>query len=157
MHYSFATIWRIPAPLPPVWEAIFTVDQWPTWWKSLEKAILLEPSKRSDGVGALRRLTFKGRLPYRMTFETRVTKVNLFARMESQVTGECEGTGIWTLALEKESPQGRLTVVRYDWNVRTTKPWMNLTAPLAWPLFRWNHDEVMRQGGEGLTRHLTQR
>jgi hypothetical protein len=27
---------------------------------------------------------------------------------------------------------------------------MNLVAPLAAPVFRWNHNVVMHQGGEGL-------
>ena len=40
------------------------------------------------------------------------------------------------------------------WNVRTTKPWMNLLAPLARPLFKWNHDVVMGWGAEGLARKL---
>ena len=43
-----------------------------------------------------------------------------------------------------------MTAVVYEWNVRTTKPWMNLLAPIARPVFAWNHDWVMRNGGEGL-------
>jgi hypothetical protein len=31
---------------------------------------------------------------------------------------------------------------------------MNLLAPLARPVFAWNHDVVMRWGGEGLARLL---
>ena len=45
-------------------------------------------------------------------------------------------------------------LVRYDWNVVTTKPWMNLLAPVARPLFKWNHDAVMNWGAEGLARRL---
>jgi len=44
--------------------------------------------------------------------------------------------------------------VIYDWRVRTTKRWMNLASPIARPIFKWNHDRVMRWGGEGLARHL---
>jgi hypothetical protein len=47
--------------------------------------------------------------------------------------------------------------MRYDWNVRTTKSWMNLLAPLARPLFQWNHKVVMQQGAEGLARRLNAR
>jgi hypothetical protein len=39
--------------------------------------------------------------------------------------------------------------VLYEWNVATTKPWMNLIAPIARPVFQWNHDWVMSRGGEG--------
>jgi hypothetical protein len=38
--------------------------------------------------------------------------------------------------------------------VRTTRSWMNALTPLARPVFRWNHDWVMRQGGRGLARRL---
>lgn len=44
--------------------------------------------------------------------------------------------------------------MRYEWDVRTTQWWMNALAPLARPVFAWNHDYVMRQGGEGLRRRL---
>ena len=47
-----------------------------------------------------------------------------------------------------------MTAVVYEWNVHTTKPWMNAIAPLAAPVFAWNHDWVMRNGGEGLARLL---
>jgi hypothetical protein len=45
--------------------------------------------------------------------------------------------------------------VVYEWNVATTRPWMNVLAPITRPVFAWNHDWVMRNGGEGLARLLT--
>lgn len=45
--------------------------------------------------------------------------------------------------------------VRFD--VRTTRlerPWMNALAPVARPVFEWNHNAVMRWGGEGLAELL---
>jgi hypothetical protein len=47
-----------------------------------------------------------------------------------------------------------VTAVTYEWKVRTTKRWMNLLAPLARPIFDYNHNVVMRWGGEGLARRL---
>jgi hypothetical protein len=47
-----------------------------------------------------------------------------------------------------------VTVVRYHWSVKTAKAWMNLLAPIARPLFEWNHDVLMRWGGEGLAKLL---
>ncbi|OUC07939.1 polyketide cyclase, partial [Litorilinea aerophila] len=32
--------------------------------------------------------------------------------------------------------------------------WMNLLAPLARPIFAWNHDIIMAWGGQGLARLL---
>ena len=36
----------------------------------------------------------------------------------------------------------------------TTKPWMNLVAPIARPLFTWNSKGVMLDAGAGLARFL---
>ena len=38
----------------------------------------------------------------------------------------------------------------YEWNVATTKRWMNALSPMLGPAFRWNHDWVMRNGGHGI-------
>jgi hypothetical protein len=43
-----------------------------------------------------------------------------------------------------------VTTVRYKWRVETTRWWMNLLAPIARPVFRWNHDRLMRNGSMGL-------
>lgn len=67
--------------------------------------------------------------------------------MEGEASGELEGTGRWRLW---ENPAG--VCVTYEWNVGTTAPWMNLLASIAKPVFAWNHDYVMRNGGEGLAR-----
>ena len=43
----------------------------------------------------------------------------------------------------------------YEWNVATTRQsGVNLVAPVARPIFAWNHDWVMARGGEGLARRL---
>ena len=53
-----------------------------------------------------------------------------------------------------EQIDGGSTRVRYDWRVKTTKPWMNLLAPVARPFFKWNHDVIMGWGEEGLRKRL---
>jgi hypothetical protein len=69
--------------------------------------------------------------------------------MSGEATGALAGTGHWRLF-----EQNGITAVTYEWDVRTTKRWMNLIAPLARPVFAYNHDVVMRWGGEGLARRL---
>lgn len=149
VSYSFVTVWRVPAPLPQVWEAIYHSERWPAWWKGLEQVVELRPAAGASGLGSLRRYTWKGRLPYRLTVDLLVTRVTPMALIESQARGELEGKGVWRFLR-----QGEGTVVQYDWNVRTTKAWMNWAAVLARPLFRWNHNWVMRQGEVGLARLL---
>jgi hypothetical protein len=69
--------------------------------------------------------------------------------LESSARGELEGVGRWEL---KEME--RFTRVTYDWQVRTTKSWMNLMAPLARPAFSWNHNVIMDEGGRALAERL---
>ena len=69
--------------------------------------------------------------------------------IEGRAFGELKVLCRWTIT----SDQG-LTTARYDWKVETTKPWMNLLAPVARPFFSWNHDVVMGWGGEGLAQQL---
>ena len=141
-------MWELEAPRDCVWEAIYHAEDWPRWWRFVERVVKLEPGDQR-GVGALRRLTWRTRLPYRITFEARATRIEKPCYLEAQAVGELVGTGRWTL-----SKVGRATTVRYEWNVHTTKPWMRVLAPVARPVFEWNHNGVMRSGGEGLARHL---
>jgi hypothetical protein len=46
------------------------------------------------------------------------------------------------------------TRVTYDWRISTTQAWMNLLAPLARPVFVWNHDTIMKEGGRAIAAHL---
>ena len=143
-EYRFLTIWRIEAPLEAVWRAVHDAGDWPRWWRNVEAVSEIEPGD-AQGVGALHRYTWKGVLPYRLTFDVRVTRIEPQALLEGSVTGALAGTGRWRFSRENG-----VTVVRYEWRVETQQRWMNLLAPLARPLFRWNHDAVMREGGIAL-------
>ena len=103
----------------------------------------------ADGLGRRQQLEFTTRLPYRLGFDIRVRHLQPPTTLEAVATGELEGIGRWTL-----TPDDGGTLVRYTWDVRTTKWWMNLAAPLARPLFIWNHDALMREAAESLARRL---
>ena len=146
-EYRFLTTWCLEAPIDAVWDALHDSARWPAWWRGVEEAVELEPGDE-DGVGSLARYAWRSRLPYRLEFEMRTTRVERPFLIEGVAGGELAGEGRWRLF------EGRGTAVVYEWNVRTTAPWMNLLAPLARPVFAWNHDVVMRQGAEGLARLL---
>lgn len=149
--FKLITEWRISAPLSEVYEAITDCLAWPTWWKGVEKVETLAPGD-ANGVGSVHRFTWRGRIPYRLVIDMRVRHVIPFALIEGQASGDVVGTGRWHFA-----HADGVTRVRYDWQVRTHRLWMNLLVPLARPVFRWNHHQVMRQGGEGLARLLNTR
>jgi hypothetical protein len=95
------------------------------------------------------RVAWRSRIPYELEFEFAVERTDAPREMEGRATGGLTGTGHWRL-LE----QNGVCAVLYDWNVRTTKRWMDILGPVARPVFEYNHDVVMRWGGEGLARRL---
>ncbi|HVY55387.1 MAG TPA: SRPBCC family protein [Thermodesulfobacteriota bacterium] len=146
--YKFVTIWRVKAPLEKVWNEIYHSEKWPEWWKGVEEVTELEKGDEL-GVGSIRRYTWKSALPYRLSFNIETVRVEPMKSIEGIARGELAGSGVWSI-IERD---GYVTA-RYDWKVETTKSWMNLISPLAKPLFKWNHDVVMKWGAEGLARRL---
>jgi hypothetical protein len=147
-EYAFLTTWLLESPRQPVWEAIHDQKRWPEWWRGVVEAEELVPGNDGD-VGSVSRLVWKSLLPYRIEFEVTTTRVERPHLLEGHARGELEGIGRWRLY-----EQDGVTAVLYEWNVSTTKPWMNRLAPLLRPAFEWNHDWVMARGGEGLSRLL---
>jgi uncharacterized protein YndB with AHSA1/START domain len=142
--YSFLTTWILDAPRDAVWNAIYEIERWPDWWRGVRQVEKLESGNGNGGVGALYRHEWRSVIPYPVRFETRITRVELPHLIEADADGELAGTGRWRFF------EGRETAVTYEWNVRTTRSWMNLVGPVARPVFRWNHNAVMHHGGEGL-------
>jgi Polyketide cyclase / dehydrase and lipid transport len=149
--YRFVTVWRLRAPIDSVYRAIDEIDAWPEWWPSVRAVERLEAAG-PDGLGGLVRITFVGRLPYRLRFDLRVTRRERPTALSGAATGELRGTGEWTLS----EVEAGWTSVRYVWSIETTRAWMNLLAPLPFvdALFRLNHHAVMRIGLGGIRRRL---
>jgi uncharacterized protein YndB with AHSA1/START domain len=141
--YRFLTTWILDAPRERVWDAIYEIERWPEWWRGVRSVEKLEPGD-AEGVGARYRHEWRSVIPYPVRFETRITRLQPPHLIEAEAEGELAGTGRWRVF------DGHDTAVTYEWDVRTTRAWMNLAAPLARPIFRWNHNVVMHQGGEGL-------
>jgi uncharacterized protein YndB with AHSA1/START domain len=141
--YSFLTTWILDAPRDRVWEAIYEIERWPEWWPGV-RSVQKREAGDEDGIGALYEQEWRSVIPYPVRFATRITRIELPHLIEAEADGELAGSGRWRFFA------GRETAVTYEWNVRTTRAWMNLVAPIARPVFRWNHNVVMHQGGEGL-------
>jgi uncharacterized protein YndB with AHSA1/START domain len=146
--YAFLTTWLLDAPRDRVWDAIYDQARWPEWWRGVEESEEIQPGEES-GLGSVSRLVWKSLLPYRVEFEVTTTRVEKPYLLEADAVGELTGVGRWRL-FERDG----VTAVLYEWNVATSKAWMNLLAPVARPAFEWNHDWVMARGGEGISRLL---
>jgi uncharacterized protein YndB with AHSA1/START domain len=147
-RYHFLTTWLLDGPRERAWEVIDDACSWPQWWRGVQRVEQLAAG--GDGrVGSRYRIEWRSRIPYSLEFDFTVERVERPALMEGRAHGELDGRGCWRLF-----EQDGVTAVVYDWQVSTTRPWMNLLAPLARPLFEYNHDTVMRWGGEGLAHRL---
>jgi hypothetical protein len=146
--YSFVTGWRIEAPIEKVWDAIYESTEWPTWWKGVKDVKVVEENDAS-GVNGVREYTWKSVLPYTLKFKLRLVERDDPGYMRGLAFGELEGMGIWRLR-----EQDGVTSVEYNWDVVTTKAWMNYLSFLLKPLFKYNHDVVMRWGAKGLAKKL---
>lgn len=148
-NYEFVTIWNFDAPIERVWEQIKHSETWSEWWKGVIRVVELREGD-ADGLGSIRRSTWKSKLPYTLEFDSEIVRIEPMKSIEARAFGELEGTGLWQF----EQVHG-VTSVRYDWRVKTTKPWMNVLSPIARPFFKWNHDVIMGWGEEGLRKRLS--
>ena len=144
-EYRLLTVWRIEAPLEEVYAAIHDSPHWPDWWPGMQRVEEVAAGD-ADGINSVLRYFWRGKLPYRMVFEVRATRIEKWVAIEGTVQGDLEGIGRWHFISE-----GAVSVVRYEWHVRSTRWWMNLIAPFARSMFIRNHGIVMRQGAEGLS------
>lgn len=147
-YFDLTSHWRIHAPVDEVWTALTDPATWPDWWPYVRSVHPLRDGG-PDGVGAIWRIDWSTRLPYRIVIEVETVESVRHRRLRGRSRGELDGEGLWTLR-----PDARGTDVTYVWRVGLTQAWMRWAAPLFAPVFRWNHDGVMRAGEAGLRRRL---
>jgi hypothetical protein len=148
VKYSFVTKWQLKAPLQDVWDAIYDSMEWPQWWHGVQAVIEIEKND-ARGINGVRNYTWKSVLPYKLTFNMRLTEKESLQRLKGIAFGELEGDGEW-LFTEKNG----IIYIQYNWNVVTTKKWMNTFGFLLKPFFVFSHNAVMHWGGKGLAKKL---
>lgn len=142
-RYAFLNTWLLDAERERVFQVVRDFERWPEWWPGVEAVTL-------DGHGGMEQ-RWRSRLPYEVSFHARVERVEAPALIEGSVGGGAlRGRGRCRLL---KLPEGG-TAVLFELEVETTKRWMNTLAPAARRVFVWNHDVLMRQGGEGIARRL---
>lgn len=147
-RFDLVSHWRIHAPVDQVWAALADPASWSRWWPFVRDVQALREGGR-DGVGAIRRIRWATRLPYQLVIEVEAVEALRHQRLRGRSRGQLDGEGVWLLRAEEG-----FTDVTYVFRVVLTRHWMRWLAPLLAPLFRWNHQAVMRAGEAGLRRHL---
>ena len=121
---------------------------WPNWWpfvEAVEQIYAGEP----DGRDSVLRYTWRTMLPYKLRFWLRMTRIQAPSLLEAEVMGDVCGHGCCRL-----TEAGDTTAVRFQWNVQIRQNWMRRLAPIARPVFVWNHRRVMENGEAALRQWL---
>ena len=128
-EYSFLTTWCLEAPRERVWDAIWDSERWPQWWRGVVAAERLAEGDET-GVGQVGRYTWRSRLPYDARLRDDAPPGSSSRTCSrARPRASWPGSGRWRLFEEDGAGDGPVTAVVYEWNVHTTKPWMNLLAP----------------------------
>lgn len=152
-RYELSSTWLIAAPVDRCWTFLTSPDQrWRDWWRGLER---IDVDRTPEVVGSAATCTWRAPVGYRVRFRLHLTAAKEAEEVVLVASGDLAGIGVvrFSAAGSGEQPRGA-THLHIAWDVRTTRNWMNLTAPLLAPLFRWGHDRVMRSGERGLNRAL---
>jgi len=148
-NFSLTTQWNIPAPIETVWLAMIDTEQWPNWWKYIKK---VEEIKAGDqfGINSIKQYLWKTSLPYQLILNLEVTRLEPYQLISVNVSGDLEGKGYC-----KFSVQPQHTSIFFVWNVQTCKHWMDYFPAISYPIFVWNHTQVMKQGEKCLIQRLS--
>lgn len=145
-QYHFLSEYRLRGDPERIWAALIDVDSWPTWWTWLKRVDVLREPSGDDGLGGIYRNTVRAPAGYGFVYETELTDVDHLHRIDVTSRGDIVGRGRFLLA---PAPDGALNV-SFAWLVETPKRWMTVIAPVARPVFTWNHDRMMTAFGTGL-------
>lgn len=149
--FHLTTTWKIPASIETSWFSIIDVEAWPNWWKYVDTVIEIQPGDES-GINAIHSYNWGTCLPYHLIFELQVTNLIPYKLIEFDAKGDLTGSGFC-----KFKQKSNCTIVQFNWNVQTSKPWMSFISNIAYPVFEWNHRRVMQSGEQSLIQRLENR
>lgn len=147
-EYHFLSEFRFRGDRDRLWDPLVDVERWPAWWSWLKRIEVLRPATGPDGLGSSIRSTVRAPAGYGLVYITEVVHVDRPRRIDLTSSGDLIGVGRFLLAGEA----GDVASLSFAWLVSTPKRWMSAAAPVARPMFTWNHDRMMKTFGEGLAR-----
>ena len=142
-EYVFIDEWELRAPILAVFRALSDATTYPDWWQPVYRSVEADGPLR---VGRVTRERFKGRLPYELSTQSEIIRLEPPREFELEVVGDLSGRGLWTLS---RLPDGRVHV-HFDWRVDADRRLLRVLSPLLRPAFRWNHSWAIKRAIEGL-------
>lgn len=136
--YHFVTYWKIRGRIETVFEILKDGPRYSAWWKPAYV--------KTEKVGSQKTLSLvRAKLPYTLSFTTELVREIPSTELEIRAAGELVGRGLWKL-----KQAGEVTEVVFYWDVQVAKPIVRWLSLFLKPVFRWNHDWVMKGGEEAL-------
>jgi hypothetical protein len=146
--YRFSIVWWTAAATERVWEVLANYAAWSTWWRGIQSVEVLRQGDES-GVGTILRQHWRSRVPYTLTFDLEMLRIESGKLLDGRASGDLEGACRWTL-----TPVDGGTELHFDVDVRTGRWWMNLPIPFAPKVVQASFMTIMGWGREGLARTL---
>lgn len=151
--YEIESQWRVLGAIADVYAVLTDAEALPRWWpEAYSKVAIVAEGDPGTGVGRITDIVTRGVLPYDVTWRLEVLETRAPELIRVKASGDVIGLGIWRL---KESDGA--VELRYLWQVRVGKPWMQSFERALKPVFVWNHNWVMRRGEQGLRAELARR
>ena len=148
-QYNFTTYWEIDAPLTLIWKELVDYQKWPVWCVGLENVEKLDSFEHLQKGNTIRS-SWRGTLPYTITFDALITDFIHPSSLSFSVTGDLSGEGECYFSGSREN-----SAIHFNWNVSPTKAWMKLGTFFAKPVFMENHNHVLEQAITGFSNMVT--
>ena len=151
-EYALMSTWRVTGSVQEVYDIVSDADGLDQWWPSAFLRVDFTAPGGAVGLGKRLLVVTKGWLPYTIKWQQVVTQIDPPNGFTIQVTGDFDGTGIWSFAQEGEEVS-----VGFDWRIDADKLLLRIGSPVLKPLFTWNHRWIMARGEESLKLELERR
>ncbi len=150
-RYYFNNSWNIDAPIELIWNEFVNYKQWSFWCDGLERMEQLDGFDHLQ-IGNNVRSTWKGLLPYRITFNSVIKDFMQYSFLSFNVTGDLHGEGLCYFLPSQDN-----TTINFIWKVSPTKLWIKVCSPFVRTIFIENHNYIMRRIISGSIRMIAQK
>lgn len=149
--YSFHSIWKIQAPRIKVWQALTAAPfSWQDWWPGMISFSGIETADMH--IGTTSKFIMRAKSGYKLSASFTTTSYQPLDLVVFNAQGDLAGTATW-----KFTDHNDYTIIHIDWQVQTTKAWMNALAPLLKPIFVSNHNTLMQAGEAALNNFVNRK
>jgi uncharacterized protein YndB with AHSA1/START domain len=149
IEFRIPTRWLVEGSVEEVYDLISKPQDFVRWWPDVYLRVEETDPGDENGVGKAHRLHTRGRLPFTLNWQSRITEAQRPVHIVLEARGDLEGRGEWRLRQDGEKVK-----VDFDWAVVGNKPLIRYLAPVLKPLFTANHRWAMKKGLQELEREL---